>query len=129
MMISIGRKTAKAGAAAALALGVIGLNASPALADGTWYIYQGDDYAVWYAGDDGFLGACDMEADGHGVYGVFDNGHGGSLTVSDTNGSAAGCGNSSLDHNWSTAKFKVCESITGPDLCSKWRYPWDGHLG
>ncbi len=126
--MSIGGRTAKVVAAAAFATGIFGLNAAPASAAfGTWYVYQGDDYAVWYGGT-GFVGACDMEADGHSVYAKFFDGQDSILTVWDTNGSRAGCGNAGQDVVTYNARFKVCESVTGPDWCSPWRYMSDGHL-
>ena len=61
---------------------------------------------------------CDMEADGHGVLGTF-VGPGGTVTVSDPNGSTAGCG---LVSGWVPDRFQVCEN-TGPNiLCSSWLY-------
>jgi hypothetical protein len=111
----IKRTAAKAASVTAFTLGVIVLADAPAFAS-TWYVYQGDDYAVVNT-HDGWVAACDMETDGHSVYGVFQQG-GGSLTKYDSNGSAAGCGNATFT---GVVRFKVCEAVVGPDWCSGWR--------
>ena len=61
---------------------------------------------------------CDMEADGHGVRGTF-VGSGGTVTVSDPNGSTAGCG---LVSGWVPDRFQVCENTGSFWACSSWIY-------
>jgi hypothetical protein len=89
---------------------------NPAAAAGPWYAYTGSDYGV-VAADDRYVGACDMEQDGNGVYGMFYYGDGSlQKKVGDGNGSAAGCG------NWTAPSriigFKICEDDAGADTCS-----------
>jgi hypothetical protein len=59
-----------------------------------------------------------MEADGRGVLGTF-VGPGGTVTVSDSNGSAAGCG---LVSGWVPDRFQVCENTGQGMACSSWLY-------
>ena len=102
--------------AAALALGLGTLTATSASAS-TWWTYQGDDYAQ-YTDSNGFIGVCDMEQDGHTVFGEFYRTNGTKITVTDRNGSSGGCGN---DYVTGVYTFRVCEAFTGYDYCSRWQ--------
>ena len=79
-------------------------------------VYQGRDYASW-SNSDGWLEVCDMERDGHGVYGEFYTDGRNHKTVYDMNGSRGGCGNA---YHGPQYMFRVCEAAPGPDWCSGW---------
>jgi hypothetical protein len=79
--------------------------------------YEGSDYAS-YSTSDGWLEVCDMERDGHGVYGEFWQG-GVLRKVGDPNGSAGGCGNG---HIAGVDRFRVCESGGDWPTCSDLTY-------
>lgn len=65
------------------------------------------------------VSACDNEADGHGVYVEVDwTDAAQNETVGDGNGSAAGCG--TVRYLDAPYRYRVCESVTGPDYCSSW---------
>jgi hypothetical protein len=87
--------------------------ATPAFAD--WKVTQGSDYATVSANKK-LLTVCDKEADGNGVYAVFEVFDGPTDRVGDGNGSAAGCGtyNARNRIRW----FQVCEDDAGQDSCS-----------
>jgi hypothetical protein len=103
----------RAKAALMAAAVVIGASAavaasSPAYAAFLYVItqHQGADHAIFNPADH-VAQVCDSEADGHGVYGEFYTPNGVMTTISDTNGSAAGCGSSTLTA--SVYRFRVCE--------------------
>ena len=78
-------------------------------------------YETNYASSDGsWVEVCDMQADGNGVYGIFET-NTGTSRVNDGNGSAGGCGNATFG---SVSRFRVCEDLTArPDPCSSWATP------
>ena len=80
-------------------------------------VFQGDDWASYIKTSNQFE-VCDMEADGRGVLGTF-VGSGGTVTVSDPNGSTAGCG---LVSGWVPDHFRVCENTGQGMVCSSWIY-------
>jgi hypothetical protein len=102
---------------AAMAVGVLVItSATPAQA----FIaraFEGSDYAS-YSTTDGWLEVCDMERDGHGVYGEFWQ-SGVKRRVGDANGSAGGCGNG---HIGGVDRFLVCESGDDWPTCSDLTY-------
>jgi len=80
-------------------------------------VFYGNNYASYIKSSNQFE-VCDMVEDGHGILGHF-VGSGGTVTVSDPNGSKTGCG---LVSGWVPDRFQVCEN-TGPNiLCSDWLY-------
>jgi hypothetical protein len=111
---SVGMRTARA------ALCVLMI--TPVFNTAAWadsYVYQGKNYAV-VGKNLKWVGACDMEQDGNGVYGQFKlTGPGREIVeVSDPNGSAANCGNRTFDR--AVIEFRVCERQIGRDACSNW---------
>lgn len=111
------KRTAKVMGIAALGVGLATLTASPASAS-TWWAYHGDDYAT-YSDTDGYIAVCDMEQDGHGVFGQYKKATGTLFTVRDRNGSSGGCGN---DYVTGVYVFRVCEELTAITNCGAWRY-------
>ncbi|MFD7446401.1 hypothetical protein [Streptomyces sp. NPDC059909] len=116
------RRTGKALALAAAVVGLSALASGPAHAGVIPRVYQGDDYAeAWHAYSGSafiaeMVSVCDREPDGHGVYvKVWLNA--GYEEISDTNGSAYGCGSRGYDRN-DVEAIEVCERVTGPDWCS-----------
>ncbi|MEV7990953.1 hypothetical protein AB0O67_03275 [Streptomyces sp. NPDC086077] len=115
----------RVGRVLALAAAVAGLST---LASGSAHagiiprVYQGDDFAQAYHIYSGgvFIAevaeVCDREADGNGVY-VRVWLSSGYEEISDTNGSASGCGSRVHDRN-EVEGIEVCERVTGPDWCS-----------
>ncbi|MET8154356.1 hypothetical protein ACIBSW_39510 [Actinoplanes sp. NPDC049668] len=87
--------------------------ATPAVA--SWKVTEGSDYATVSTGKT-LVTVCDNEADGNGVYAVFEVFAGPTTRVGDGNGSASGCGTYRADNRvrW----FKVCEDDAGDDTCS-----------
>lgn len=80
-------------------------------------VKQGKDYA---SSNGTWVEACDMEEDGHGVYGRFDIGAGAHAIVRDPNGSAGGCGNQTFGRVY---RLQVCEDLNNlPDPCSDWAW-------
>lgn len=93
-------------------LTALALMVSPAQAASA-KVYHGSDYGA----ADNYTGtACDMEADGHGVYAEFVLANGNQVSLNDGNGSASGCG----ENNYSSkiSKVRVCERTVG---CSSWK--------
>lgn len=83
-----------------------------------WKITEGSDYAGVRI-DKRYIGACDMERDGNGVYAEYHvGGDAGISRVGDGNGSAAGCGVRTARRN--ITAFRVCEDDWGSDSCSVW---------
>ncbi len=111
-------KAARSAVVAASLATALAVSTQSALASHYEYVYHGSDYAVV---NGGWVGACDMERDGNGVYidGYLTNGT--YFRKGDGNGSAGGCGNATFTV-W-VDRFRVCEDLSGrPDSCSAWRY-------
>ncbi len=84
-----------------------------------WKVTQGSDYAGVGIGKK-YIGACDMERDGNGVYAEYQVvGGAGSSRIADGNGSKAGCGVGT--HSRNITNFRVCEDDAGRDSCSGWK--------
>ncbi len=80
-------------------------------------VYLGSNYA---SSNGTWVEVCDREADGNGVYGMFETSTGTSR-INDGNGSAAGCGNATFGK---VNRFKVCEDLSASlDICSSWASP------
>jgi hypothetical protein len=76
-------------------------------------VFYGANWASYIKTSNQFE-VCDKVADGVGVHGTF-IGSGGTVTVSDPDGSAGGCG---LVSGWVPDRFQVCQGT----LCSSWIY-------
>jgi hypothetical protein len=112
-------RTKAAVTAAAVVIGASAVFAasSPAYAAFAYVItqHQGGDYGIFNPSDN-VAQVCDAEADGNGVYGEFVTTTGAVTTISDTNGSTAGCG--SLTVSAATYRFRVCERAGTGANCS-----------
>jgi hypothetical protein len=75
---------------------------------------HGADYVTIKIGTR-YAAVCDQEADGNGVYGEFVSSNGTTTTMTDTNGSQAGCNHATMPSG--TYRFRACENNTG---CSMW---------
>jgi hypothetical protein len=97
---------------------VLALGFAPgvAYASRTICAYQGSDgaCATSYV-DDSDLAVCDNERDGNGVYAEFRGYWGAVVTLSDSNGSAAGCGSRHWDNV--VLSVMICEDDWGSDTC------------
>ncbi|GAA0809567.1 hypothetical protein [Spirilliplanes yamanashiensis] len=118
MRKAIKSKIAQGMLALGCASGLVLAAGAPAMAipGPPWHAYEGSDYAVVLAGKR-YVGVCDMERDGNGVYGQFWL-HGGtdwSPRISDPNGSAGGCGNHTFPAD--VRYFKICEKDAGEPTC------------
>jgi hypothetical protein len=85
--------------------------------------YQGDDYAYDYSAAR-YIAACDREADGNEVKGVYDfNNSGGSNgSVLDSDGSNGNC--ASRNTGGTIYRHRTCEAINfWPDNCGNWVAP------
>jgi len=80
-------------------------------------VFNGNNWASYIKTSNQFE-VCDMVEDGHGILGHF-VGSGGTVTVSDPNGSTVNCG---LVSGWVPEHFKVCENTGQEMLCSSWLY-------
>jgi hypothetical protein len=107
------------GSAVGVAMAAMLAFASAAAADPT--IQGRVYYETNYASSNGtWVEVCDMQADGNGVYGLFET-NTGTSRVNDGNGSAGGCGNATFGR---VNRFRVCEDLSGrPDPCSSWATP------
>ena len=113
------------GLGATLGLGLMMTVPGVAQADNSACAYEGYDRACFTNYDDGtFDGAsrltvCDNEADGNGVYAIFNTTYYEySVKVGDGNGSASGCGTLTWGHG--VAQIKICEDDYGDDTCRFW---------
>jgi hypothetical protein len=118
-------------ASAALAGGPLNLRTSSANEgsfSGNWEFYPA---GVGHGGFHVWGSVCDNAADGDGVYSQGRvEGYGWSSTVSDGNGSAAGCGWENREFydyqatQVSRGQYQVCVDDWGPDTCgvSQWYY-------
>jgi hypothetical protein len=83
-----------------------------------WTAAEGSDYAGVRI-DRKYIGACDLEQDGNGVYAEYNvSGSSSTFRIGDGNGSQAGCGVATPSR--SITRFRVCEDDTGSDTCSPW---------
>ncbi|MEU5608423.1 hypothetical protein AB0H03_06645 [Streptomyces sparsogenes] len=109
---------AAVGIGSALAIGGL---ATPAQADTSARVYQGDDYAEWNDIDNtDVVTVCDRERDGNGVY-VKVWLRDGYDEFADENGSASPCYSRTYWYD-AVAAIQVCEDEIGPDWCSDKRY-------
>lgn len=84
----------------------------------TWVAREGNDYAG-VKSDRRYIGACDLEKDGNGVYAQYQiSGSSSIFKVGDGNGSQGGCGDARPSKK--ITKFRVCEDDAGADTCSGW---------
>jgi hypothetical protein len=78
-------------------------------------------YGANYASSNGtWTEACDMEADGNGVFGRYETSNAGTVDIPDGNGSAGGCGNATFTK---VIRFRVCEKQPFDTECSSWAKP------
>jgi hypothetical protein len=93
---------------------LLALTATPAQAHFT-RTFEGLDYAS-VGGEHRWVEVCDMERDGHGVFGAFyDGNYRKLLELRDPNGSAGGCGNGRTSVN--IRYYSVCEDWPGVNEC------------
>ena len=110
----IGRLVLATGAVTAVVAGI----GTQAHAHGwaNWVAEQGADYAG-VSSNKRYIGACDMERDGNGVYALYKiRGSTNTWKVGEGNGSEAGCGTRTTSSD--ITEFVVCEDDTGSDSCS-----------
>lgn len=81
-----------------------------------YWAWQGEDGASYHIVSDRAT-VCDMEQDGHGVYGEF-TANNVTHHVGDANGSASGCGSKTIP---AVNSFRICEDTWGADTCSPWK--------
>ncbi|MFI5530651.1 hypothetical protein ACIA8O_19135 [Kitasatospora sp. NPDC051853] len=103
------RRTARAGIVAAIvALPLVFASTASAVE-----VHEGSDYAAYTGGT---LFACDLEADGNGVYAEYRGPGASHGYIWDGNGSQGGCSTAQV----AVTSFRVCEDTWGPDTCSSW---------
>ncbi len=120
----IGRLVLATGAVTAMVVAGIGTRAHadhdlpPGEGWAHWKSEQGADYAGVNTTKK-YIGACDLERDGNGVYAQYRLA--GALNiyrVDDDNGSQAGCGTKRVARN--IIEFRACENDIGRDTCGPW---------
>jgi hypothetical protein len=101
---------------------VLGMMLALGIAPGTAHavtttcVKQGSDAAcATESSNESDLLVCDNERDGNGVYAEFRGYWGAVATVTDSNGSADGCGTRHWDNN--VLSIMLCEDDWGPDTC------------
>ncbi|MBW4444951.1 MAG: hypothetical protein KME10_27940 [Plectolyngbya sp. WJT66-NPBG17] len=120
----IGRLVLAAGAVTTAVTTMVAGTGTPAHA--VWYTWKANvpetSNHAGVAANKRYIGACDTEEDGNGVYTEYEV-VGGEVTyrLGDGNGSKDGCGSRTTDSN--IIKFRACEDDWGSDTCSGWHYP------